>query len=866
MFKNDIFDTAVPSPSDSECEPTEPLGRGNVNSGGQSESENRTETGPNEDRKSGRGQMKHVRIVVDEDTSGGDEEAYDEDDEDGGEDDGNEGEERTSRLPSLPTFQKRPLSDTPVTSTWNSPSSSADTTPLTSPEASSTNLAQMHRALLRPGATATRGNLSAPMVPTTNNNASNGNIATSTVLPMGATGAISPSKFQHPARRPTTIDVPGLTKSKSSPDGTISREDPGSKLVIVMVGLPATGKSFITNKLSRYLNFSMYYCKVFNVGNTRRQFAKEHGLNDQDSNFFDPKNSKYSKLRDKWALDTLDQLLDYLLEGPGSVGIFDATNTTNERRKVVLETIRKRNAHLKVLFLESVCSNKSVVEKNIQLKLFGPDYKGKDPESSLRDFKERLVNYMKAYEPIEDEENIQFIKMIDVGKKVIAYNIQGFLASQTVYYLLNFNLTERQIWITRNGESEDNVLGRLGGDSNLTRRGENYARALAKFMDFQRAKFYADECEKQHNKIHQNGGVDTNSNDNDTDNNKKNKNDKVKFNNDDDEGYQCNEFFVWTSMRNRSIETAKYFNEEEYPIKQMRMLDELSAGDYEGMTYPEIQDEFPDEFEERRKDKLRYRYPGIGGESYMDVTNRLRPVITEIERIQDNVLIITHRVVARILLGYFMNLNKDIICNVDVPLHCVYCLELKPYGITWALWEYDEVNDRFFKVPQSEMNTTKVKENELVFAERRYSVVPTAPPSASSPSSDSLPKRSSSSRSSSLSRVEEGNESSKTSETKGDIHPTSLTSVPFPPPISSGANLIDGGGTSISTSRQRLAMPLQSHPKPSVLTNNNSENSKLVRSPKKGFEIDQLNEKLSKLKANASENETLKSIDKKITD
>lgn len=94
-----------------------------------------------------------------------------------------------------------------------------------------------------------------------------------------------------------------------------------SKLVIVMVGLPATGKSFITNKLSRFLNYSLYYCKVFNVGNTRRKFAKEHGLKDQDSKFFDPKNADSTRLRDKWAMDTLDELLDYLLEGSGSIMI-----------------------------------------------------------------------------------------------------------------------------------------------------------------------------------------------------------------------------------------------------------------------------------------------------------------------------------------------------------------------------------------------------------------------------------------------------------------------------------------------------------------------------------------------------------------
>ena len=349
----------------------------------------------------------------------------------------------------LPLFQKRPLSDTPISSNWNSPGITEENTPSDSPENSATNLKSLHRLHIND-----ETQLKNAKIPT--------NDTTDYMPPSDGANEVTridlkdiKSPTRHHKRRPTTIDVPGLTKSKTSPDGLISKEDSGSKLVIVMVGLPATGKSFITNKLSRFLNYSLYYCKVFNVGNTRRKFAKEHGLKDQDSKFFDPKNADSTRLRDKWAMDTLDELLDYLLEGSGSVGIFDATNTSRERRKNVLARIRKRSPHLKVLFLESVCSDHALVQKNIRLKLFGPDYKGKDPESSLKDFKSRLANYLKAYEPIEDDENLQYIKMIDVGKKVIAYNIQGFLASQTVYYLLNFNLADRQIWITRSGESED---------------------------------------------------------------------------------------------------------------------------------------------------------------------------------------------------------------------------------------------------------------------------------------------------------------------------------------------------------------------------------------------------------------------------
>ncbi|EHN06601.1 Pfk26p [Saccharomyces cerevisiae x Saccharomyces kudriavzevii VIN7] len=699
----------------------------------------------------------------------------------------------------LPLFQKRPLSDTPISSNWNSPGITEENTPSDSPENSATNLKSLHRLHIND-----ETQLKNAKIPT--------NDTTDYMPPSDGANEVTridlkdiKSPTRHHKRRPTTIDVPGLTKSKTSPDGLISKEDSGSKLVIVMVGLPATGKSFITNKLSRFLNYSLYYCKVFNVGNTRRKFAKEHGRKDQDSKFFDPKNADSTRLRDKWAMDTLDELLDYLLEGSGSVGIFDATNTSRERRKNVLARIRKRSPHLKVLFLESVCSDHALVQKNIRLKLFGPDYKGKDPESSLKDFKSRLANYLKAYEPIEDDENLQYIKMIDVGKKVIAYNIQGFLASQTVYYLLNFNLADRQIWITRSGESEDNVSGRIGGNSHLTPRGLRFAKSLPKFIARQREIFYQNLMQQ-------------------------------KKNNENTDGNIYNDFFVWTSMRARTIETAQYFNEDDYPIKQMKMLDELSAGDYDGMTYPEIKNNFPEEFEKRQKDKLRYRYPGIGGESYMDVINRLRPVITELERIEDNVLIITHRVVARALLGYFMNLSMDIIANLDVPLHCVYCLEPKPYGITWSLWEYDEASDSFSKVPQTDLNTTRVKEVGLVYNERRYSVIPTAPPSArSSFASDFLSRKRSNptSASSSQSELSEQPKNSVSAQT-GSNNTTLIGSnfniknengdsrIPLSAPLmatNTSNNILDGGGTSISIHRPRV-VPNQNNVNP-LLANNN---------------------------------------------
>ena len=54
-----------------------------------------------------------------------------------------------------------------------------------------------------------------------------------------------------------------------------------------------------------------------------------------------------------------------------------------------------------------------------------------------------------------------------------------------------------------------------------------------------------------------------------------------------------------------------------------------------------LQQAYPDDFANRDEDKFNYRYRG--GESYRDVVVRLEPVIMELER-QENILIIGHQV------------------------------------------------------------------------------------------------------------------------------------------------------------------------------------------------------------------------------
>ncbi len=51
--------------------------------------------------------------------------------------------------------------------------------------------------------------------------------------------------------------------------------------------------------------------------------------------------------------------------------------------------------------------------------------------------------------------------------------------------------------------------------------------------------------------------------------------------------------------------------------ERWRALNEIDGGDMENMTYEEIADKFPEEYEDRKQNKFTYRYPN--GESYQVV-------------------------------------------------------------------------------------------------------------------------------------------------------------------------------------------------------------------------------------------------------
>ncbi|XP_052185102.1 6-phosphofructo-2-kinase/fructose-2,6-bisphosphatase-like isoform X3 [Diospyros lotus] len=393
-------------------------------------------------------------------------------------------------------------------------------------------------------------------------------------------------------------------------------------LAIVLVGLPARGKTFTAAKLTRYLRWLGHDTKHFNIGKYRRL---KHGVN-QSADFFRADNPEGMEARDEVAALAMDDMIAWMQEG-GQVGIFDATNSIKKRRNMLMKMAEGK---CKIIFLETICNDKLIIERNIRLKIQqSPDYAEEpDFEAGYQDFKKRLENYEKVYEPVEEG---SYIKMIDTvsgpGGQIQVNNISGYLPGRIVFFLVNMHLTPRPILLTRHGESRDNVRGRIGGDSSLSDTGEIYAKKLANFVE------------------------------------KRLKTERAAS--------------IWTSTLQRTILTASPI--VGFPKIQWRALDEINAGVCDGMTNEEIKKNMPEEYESRMKDKLRYRYPR--GESYLDVIQRLEPVIIELERQRAPVVVISHQGVLRALYSYFADRPLKEIPHIEMPLHTIIEIQMGVTGV-----------------------------------------------------------------------------------------------------------------------------------------------------------------------------------------
>jgi 6-phosphofructo-2-kinase/fructose-2,6-biphosphatase 2 len=195
--------------------------------------------------------------------------------------------------------------------------------------------------------------------------------------------------------------------------------------------------------VSRYLTWLGIKTQIFSVGNYRRKLA---GLN-LPHTFFDVHNEEAVKKRHEAAAMALNDMIQWFSKEDGTVGILDATNSTKKARAWINQELTSRN--IQVLFIESICDDENIILHNIKdVKLSSPDYCNRDSEAATEDFMKRIGHYEACYETIT-EQDLTYIKLINVGSQYIINMIRGYLESRIVYYLMNLHTRPKRIWFSR---------------------------------------------------------------------------------------------------------------------------------------------------------------------------------------------------------------------------------------------------------------------------------------------------------------------------------------------------------------------------------------------------------------------------------
>lgn len=359
-----------------------------------------------------------------------------------------------------------------------------------------------------------------------------------------------------------------------------------------------------------------------------------------------------------------------------------------------------------------------------------------------------IDEYALRYCTIQDdgsEDDLSYMKLLNFNRKHIVCNMtRNYIGCKVAQFLAATHPYRRTIYLTRHGESKYNEEQKIGGDSSLSELGAEYARRLGEFADFVVCKgarrFVCVSCraadvERLAPRLEEvtigdatvirtagrwdcfddlllqqvqaglhvvrvqrapdgpfepapgtvgelladvRAGVVT-----------------MVLAEESAAGEPPELARLWTSSMKRTNETAAHIP---HPVVTMpsggewvqmakrvyRNLDEIYAGEFEGLTYAEVKEREPKEASLRLKDKLGYRYPR--GESYYDLISRLETPMLQLETISEPVLVVAHQAILRLVYAWLKGLPREEVLDLNIPLHTVIRIEIDAGSRAEHLW------------------------------------------------------------------------------------------------------------------------------------------------------------------------------------
>ncbi len=111
-------------------------------------------------------------------------------------------------------------------------------------------------------------------------------------------------------------------------------------------------------------------------------------------------------------------------------------------------------------------------------------------------------------------------------------------------------------------------------------------------------------------------------------------------------------------------------------------LNEINMGSWDGKTFDQIKTEHPKEFEKRGNTMDIFKPPQ--GESFYDVSCRVLPFFNRnINRMENNQLIVTHAGVIRVILSYILNRNLKDLLQIEIAYGELFVIDC----CTTRIWD-----------------------------------------------------------------------------------------------------------------------------------------------------------------------------------
>ncbi|KHJ30741.1 putative 6-phosphofructo-2-kinase fructose-bisphosphatase [Erysiphe necator] len=406
------------------------------------------------------------------------------------------------------------------------------------------------------------------------------------------------------------------------------------RIAIVLVGLPARGKTHISVSLARYLQWLGVKTRIFHLADYRRATMGEK-KDLPDDYFFINACAKSVYLRQKILQKCREDLYAWLNDENGQVAIYDAVNPHANGRRSLAEEFAQRN--VQTLFLESYVTDQRILAENARnVKIHSPDFHGMDADEAAQLYLRRINMKIPLFETMM-ENDLNYIKMINAGESIQYNNVSfGYLSLRIVFYLMNLHIKTRAIYFAREGSSSDEDSEKV--DASLSEEGVKYSQkmtnALLKHREAEKATAIAEG----------------------------------------ESSATLRSLTIWASTRKLSFETAIPLKEKGFTVRQRSQMSQLNPGVCGKLNEASIRERYPEEVIKHAADPYHHRYPRA--ESYHDLAVRLEPVILELEREENDILIIAHESVLRVLYGYLMACDATFIPSIEFPRN--FILEVVP--------------------------------------------------------------------------------------------------------------------------------------------------------------------------------------------